>query len=35
VLRRVFDRLDIEESMLDREDDEDVGETGRELRYGI
>ena len=32
VLRRVFDRLDIEESMLDREDDDGVADTGRELR---
>ncbi len=32
VLRRVFDRLDIEESMLDREDDEGGAETDRELR---
>ncbi len=32
VLRRVFDRLDIEESMLDREDDEPVEDTDRELR---
>jgi CPA1 family monovalent cation:H+ antiporter len=35
VLRRVFDRLDIEESMLDREDDEGVADTGRELRTPV
>lgn len=32
VLRRVFDRLDIEESMLDREDDEGAVDIDRELR---
>ena len=32
VLRRVFERLDIEESMLDQEDDEGGEETDRELR---
>ena len=32
VLRRVLERLDIEESMLDREDDEPVPDSDRELR---
>lgn len=32
VLRRVFDRLDIEESMLDREDDDGAVDVDRELR---
>jgi CPA1 family monovalent cation:H+ antiporter len=32
VLRRVLERLDIEESMLDRDDDGDLAETDRELR---